>query len=125
VWWVPYVLKKRSRIIADVTKSYHKQTRKFGIEVPKIWDDCVILDKENDNTLWQDVVRKEMKNVRIAFQILNGDESVTPTYQEIWCHIIFDVKMEDFRHTARFFAGSHTADTQHAMTYASIISGIV
>jgi hypothetical protein len=51
VWWAPHVLKKRTRIIADVTKHYHKRTRKFVIEVPKSWDDCVRLDKENDNTL--------------------------------------------------------------------------
>jgi hypothetical protein len=35
VWWAPHVLKKPSRIIADVTKHYHKRTHKFGIEVPK------------------------------------------------------------------------------------------
>jgi hypothetical protein len=72
-WCTPYVLKKRTRIIVAVTKNYHRQTHKFGIEVPKSWDDCVRLDKENGNTLWQDAVRKEMKNVRIAFKILNGE----------------------------------------------------
>jgi hypothetical protein len=67
------VLQKRAIIIAAVTKRYHKRTHKFGIEVPKIWDDCVRLDKENDNTLWQDTVRKEMKNVIISFKIINGE----------------------------------------------------
>jgi hypothetical protein len=122
LWWVPYVLKKRSRIIAAVTKRYHKRTHKFRIEVPNSWDDCVRLDKENGNTLWQDAVRKEMKNVLIAFKILNGYGSVPPTYEEIRCHMIFDIKMEDFRHKARFVAGGHTTDTPHAMTYASIVS---
>jgi hypothetical protein len=122
VWWVPYVLKKRSRIIADVTKRYHKWTHKFGIEVPKSWDYCVRLDKENENTLLQDAVRKEMKNIRIAFQILNGDESFSPTYQEIRCHMIFDVMMEDFRRMAPFFAGGHTTYTPCAMTYTSVVS---
>jgi hypothetical protein len=69
VWWDPHVLNNRSRIIADVTNLYHKRTHKFGIEVPKSWDDCARLDKENENTLWQDAVRKEMKNVQIAFKI--------------------------------------------------------
>jgi hypothetical protein len=73
VWWALHVLQKRTNIIADVTKQYHKRTHKFGIEVPKNWDDCIILDNENDNTLWQDAVRKEIKNVRIAFKILNGE----------------------------------------------------
>jgi hypothetical protein len=102
VWWDPHVLKKCSRIIAAVTKRYHKCTRKFGIEVPKSWDDCVRLDKENDNTLWQDELRKEMNNVRIVFKIMNGDEPVPPTYHEIRCHMIFDVKMEDFSVSRRY-----------------------
>jgi hypothetical protein len=79
-------------------------------------------DKENDNTLWQDAARKEMENVRLAFKIINGEESLPPTYQEIRCHMIFDVKMEDFRRNARFFAGVHTSDTPHAMAYASVVS---
>jgi hypothetical protein len=51
VWWAPHVLKKRTIIIADVTKRYHKRTHKLGIEVPQSWDDCVRLDKVNDSTL--------------------------------------------------------------------------
>jgi hypothetical protein len=122
IWWASHVLKKRTRIIAAVTKRYHKRTHKFGIEVPKNWDDCVRLDKENDNTLWQDAVRKEMKNVRMSFKIINGEESAPPTYQEILCHMIVDVKMEDFRRKGRFVAGGHITDTTHAMIYASVVS---
>jgi hypothetical protein len=29
-----------------------------------------------------------MNNVRIVFQILNEDDAVPPTYQEIRCHVI-------------------------------------
>jgi hypothetical protein len=79
VWWAPHALKKRTRSIAAVTKRFHKRTHKFEIEVTKNWYDCVRLDKENDNTLWQDLARKEMKNVIIAFKILNGEESAPPT----------------------------------------------
>jgi hypothetical protein len=63
-----------------------------------------------------------MKNVRIALKILNGEESAPPTYQEIRCHMIFDVKMEDFRRNARFGVGGHTTDIPHAMAYVSIVS---
>jgi hypothetical protein len=58
VWWAPHVLKKRIRIIADVTKRYHKRTRKFGIKVPNNWDDWGRLYKESGNTLWQYAVSK-------------------------------------------------------------------
>jgi hypothetical protein len=36
--------------------------------------------------------------------------------------MIFDVKMEDFRHKARVVAGGNMTDTSHAMTYASVAS---
>jgi hypothetical protein len=52
------VLKKGSRIISAVTKIYHKRAHKFGIEVPKNWEDCARVDKENGSTLWQDAIRK-------------------------------------------------------------------
>jgi hypothetical protein len=122
VWWFPYVPKKRIHIIAAMTKRYHKRTHKFGIEFPKNWEDCVRLDKEKCNTLWQYAVRKDMRNVCIVFQILYGDEDVPPTYQEIRCHMIFDVNMEDFRRKVRFVAGGHTMDTPHDMTYVSVLS---
>jgi hypothetical protein len=112
VWWVPYVLNKRSRIIADVSKRYHKTTHKFGIEVPKSWD----------NTLCQDMARNEMKNIHIAFLFVIGDEAVLPTYLEIHCHMIFGVKMEDFRHNTHFVAGGHATDKSQAMTYESVVS---
>jgi hypothetical protein len=71
--------------------------------------------------VWQYVARKGVNNVIIAFKILNGEESVPPTYQEIRCHMIFDVKMEVFRRKARFVVGGNTTDTPHAMTYASVV----
>jgi hypothetical protein len=45
IWWAPHVLQKRTIFFSDVTKLYHKRTHKFGIEVPKSWDECVKLDK--------------------------------------------------------------------------------
>jgi hypothetical protein len=56
------------------------------------------------------------------FKILNWDEAVHPTYQEIRIHMIFDVKMEYFRCKARFVAGGHNTDMPHAMTYAILVS---
>jgi hypothetical protein len=82
-WWVPYVLVKRNRIISAVNRHYQKRTHKYGIEIPKSFDDCVHLDHENGNTLWQDAIRHEMSKVRIAFQTLNDDEAIPLTYQEI------------------------------------------
>lgn len=42
-------------------------------------------------------------------------------FQEIRCHVIFDVKM-DFTRKARFVAGGHTTDTPGSITYSSVVS---
>ena len=63
-----------------------------------------------------------MDAVRVAFKVLNGDEKPPPTYQHILCHMIFDVKMEDFRCKARYVAGGHTPEAPATLTYASVVS---
>ena len=122
IWWVPYTLKRRNRIIAAVNKRSLKRTHKFGIELPRSYDDCVRLDRQNDNTLWQDAVREEMSKVRVAFQVLADDESIPPAHQMIKCHMVYDVKMENFRHKARFVAGGHMTEAPATVTYASVVS---
>eukprot|EP00934_Nitzschia_sp_Nitz4_P002867 Nitzschia sp. Nitz4//scaffold253_size28098//27019//28023//NITZ4_008146-RA/size28098-processed-gene-0.33-mRNA-1//-1//CDS//3329544315//2857//frame0 len=43
-------------------------------------------------------------------------------YQEIKCHMIFDVKMEGLKRKARFVAGGHTTETPRSITYASVVT---
>jgi hypothetical protein len=96
---LPHVLKKRDRIISLVCKRttrYLKWTHKFGIEVPKTVKEALALDRKNGKILWADAIAKEMKEIRIAFNILPDDRSAPIGYQKIPCHMIFDVKMEDF-----------------------------
>ena len=42
-------------------------------------------------------------------------------FQEIKCHIIFNVKM-DFTRKARFVAGGHTTEPPNSLTYSSVMS---
>jgi hypothetical protein len=98
-WWVPCVLKKRDRIISLVCKRtthYLKRTPKFGIEMPMTVKEALALHGKNGNTLWVDAIAKEMKEVHIAFNILPDGHSVPIGYQKIPCHMVFDMKMEDF-----------------------------
>jgi hypothetical protein len=98
-WWVPHVLKKHHRIISLVCKRttcYLKRIHKFGIEVSKTVKEALALDRKNGNTLWVDAIAKEMKEVCIAFNILPDGHSAPIGYQKIPCHMIFDMKMEDF-----------------------------
>ncbi len=73
-----------------------KWTHKFVIELPKIIKEALELDKKNGNTFWADAIAKEMKDLCVAFKILLDGQSVPIGYQKIPCHMIFDIKMEDF-----------------------------
>ncbi|KAL7526268.1 LOW QUALITY PROTEIN: hypothetical protein ACHAXR_003858, partial [Thalassiosira sp. AJA248-18] len=122
-YWVPQTLKKRNRIISLVKKRqtrYLKKTMKFGIEVPKTVNEALALDKKNGNAHY--AIAKEMKDVKVAFNILPDGEVAPNGYQQIRCHMIFDVKMEDFRRKARLVAGGHTTDVPKVMTYSSVVS---
>ncbi len=119
-------MKKCDRIISLVCKwttRFLKRTHKFGIEVPKTVKEALDLDRKNGNTLWADAIaKKEMKKVCIAFNILPDGHSVPIEYQKIPCHMIFDVKMEDFRQKARLVAGGHRTKAPATITYASMVS---
>jgi len=121
-WWVPFTLKKRDRIISAVSNRYHKRTHKFGIELPKSVADARRIDKENGNTLWEDAIKKEMKAVQVAFKMLDGEERAPPTYQQIRCHMIFDVKMDTFQRKARYVAQGNMTEAPATLTYASVVS---
>jgi hypothetical protein len=124
-WWAPHVLKKRDRIISLVKKrnpQLLKKTHKFGIEVPKTVKDALEIDRRNGNIFWADAIAKEMKDVCVAFKILLNGQSAPIGYQKITCHMIFDIKMEDFRRKSRLVAGGHRTEAPGTITYASIVS---
>ena len=122
-WWVPFTLKKRDRIIAAVAHRTKKRKFKFGFEVPASVADAMRIDKENGNTLWMDALRKEMKDVRVAFKFIEDREAkIPPGYQQIGGHIIWDVKMENFRRKARYVAEGNMTEPPKTATYASVVS---
>jgi hypothetical protein len=124
-WWVPQVLRLCKRIISLVKKrnmSYLKKNLKFGIKVPTSVDRALEIDRHNGNTPWADAIAKEMKDVCIAFKCLNPCERAPFDYKWIKCHMIFDIKIEDFRRKARMVAGGHMTSAPTIMTYASVVS---
>jgi hypothetical protein len=90
--------------------------------VPKTVKEALDLNRKNGNTLWANAIAKEMKEIRIAFNILPDGHSTPIGYQKIPCHMIFDVKMEDFRQKARLVAGGHRTKPPATITYASVVS---
>ena len=98
-----------------------KRNEKFGIDLPKNVEEEFQIDKENGNTLWADAIATEKKNVKVAFKILDDGEMAPRDHQFVNCHMIFDIKMENFRRKARLFARGHMTTTPAAVTYASVV----
>ncbi len=102
--------------------SYLEKNTKFGIEVPTSADYPLEINKCNGNPLRADTIAKEMKDVHIAFKCLNPGKRAPLDYKWIKCHMIFDIKIEDFRRKARMVAGGHMTGAPMIMTYTSVVS---
>ncbi len=114
-------MKKRDKIIAAVRARFVRKDFKFGIKVPNTVAEARLLDVANGDTFWEKSIEKEMKNVRVAFRILDDDKNLPVDYQCIPCRLLFDVKL-DFTRKTRLVAGGHVTDPPAIITYASVVS---
>jgi len=119
-WWVNHTLKKQHRIISKIRARNIRKTEKFGISVPRSVKEALELDRITNTDFWAKAIEKEMKNVQVAFKMLDRGVRPYPGYQRITCHIIFDVKSDGTR-KAPYVAGGHLAYTD-AVTYSSVVS---
>ena len=110
VWWVPYTLNRTEIIIKAANKRYYKCTHKFGIELLKIFQQAFALDQKNNNTLWADALKKEVENVHIAFEVLADGDNLLVGYQQIDCHIVFDIKTGSLKRKYHLVAGGHKTE---------------
>jgi hypothetical protein len=130
-WWVSDTIRRRNRIIAKVKRRYWSVTHKYGIKVPKSVHQALAFDAEDGSHLWLNAIKKEMDKIKIAFEFCDEwtPEQVRQGkargdfvgYQEINCHMVFDVKMDLIR-KARFVAGGHLTEAPASITYSSVVS---
>ena len=83
---------------------------------------------EEGSKLWTEAIEKEMKKARPAFtkrddlniqKCREGKELIE--YEEIGCHMIFDVKMDgSFTRKARFVANGDETDPPSHLTHSSV-----
>ncbi len=118
-WWCRQALKQKEAMINKVCKRIRKRS-KFGIAIPKDYEEAVILDRANRNTMWQDATKKEMSKVEVAFHF-NEDGSIPIGFQKIACHLIYDVKF-DLTRKARYVGGGHMTNVPAAQSYSSVVS---
>ena len=87
-WWLPFTLKRCDQIIGKIDARFTKKSHKLGIAVPSTFKEALQMDRDNGNTAWWDSIQKEMKNVRVAFNILDDDANLPPGHTFVKCHII-------------------------------------
>jgi len=117
-------------MISKVKAKYWRTSHKFGIRVPKSVDEAYRIDKETNTSFWTKSIEKEMKNVRVAFEKIDGvtvDDmekgKAKPGYKYCGTHMIFDIKMDGkFTRKARLVADGHTTDAPNSIKYSSVVS---
>jgi hypothetical protein len=102
----------------------------FGIALPKTVKEVLEVERVTNTDCWRKAVNKEMAKVKIAWATHDGHtpqqmrEGKVPQFigfQEIGCHIVFDIKI-NFTWKARFVTGGHTTTAPSPMTYSSGVS---
>ena len=121
-WWVPFVLKKRERILSKVKTKYWSTTHKYGLELPKSVSHALEIDKRTGTGFWKVAIEKEIRNVFPAFDFIDDDDSkVPPGYTFVETYFVFDIKMDLTRKARLVARGSMTEPTKEE-TFASVVS---
>ena len=63
-----------------------------------------------------------MKIFKVAFKIIDDGEMAPRNHQFVKCHMIFDIKMDNFRRKARMVAGGHMTTAPAAVIYEIVVS---
>jgi hypothetical protein len=71
---------------------------KFGIQVHKGIKNAIDLDKKNENQLWQEAIKTELKQLTDyqKFIVLDSGEDIPTGYHKIPCHLVFDVNLAQY-----------------------------
>ena len=120
-WWTPHALKKRDSIVMAVRQRATFKDNKYGIKVPKNIVEAYAFDRENGNFIWRDAIRKEMKGISPAFDVLDEGENPPSQYKYVGFHLVFDIKM-DFSRKARLVADGCKTPDPVTSTYAGVVS---
>jgi hypothetical protein len=129
------IAKRQKRMLRELNQSKLRQVRrgvkyKFGIQIPRDYQEAVELDKKNGNTKWQDAVALELSQIDeyhtfedIGKAIYKGNQIVNAPqgYKKIRVHLVFDVK-HDGRHKARLVADGHLTSVPVETVYSSVVS---
>ena len=119
-WWVPHALKNRNNIISVVVSMIQIKDTKFGIRIPQSITEAYELDKANGDTAWREGISKEMKNMSVAFDVLEDGKKPSAVHQHVFFHMIYAIKMDFTRKNRLVSEGCRTLDPVNS-TYSGVV----
>ena len=128
--WVHYVFKKQDRIISKSKNKYWIPTRKYDVRLPKTALEALKLDRQTGQFLWANYLNKEMSKEEVSYdevegcspeQVRRGEVDELKGFQDIICHIVFDVKFY-FTCKAEYDANGAMTDTPVVLCHSSVVS---
>ena len=99
-----------------------KPRYKFGVLVPRNYEQALELDEQNGDTKWKDAIDLELQQVISHGTFRDLGFAPGPNgFQKIRVHYVFDCK-HDGRRKARLVAGGHLTETPVDPVYSSVVS---
>ena len=83
-----------------------KRTPKYAIEIPTSVEHSYAIDKKNGNQFWCIVIRTEMYNNGIAFNIFPTGEQAPKGWHKVTGRLVYNVEM-DFTRKFRWVLDDH------------------
>ena len=127
-WWVKDNFRHRYRIISKVKSKYWRTSHNFGIRFPKTIKEAYYIDRQSGTDFWIKDISKEMTNVHIAFENIDGvtpDDmrkgNIKPGYEHVNVHMIFDIKMDGKFTKRKYWWLTATKQYHHHQLYTKIL----
>ena len=113
---VMYNIRQVYKAKVDKIPKFH-----FGVEVPRNPTHAALLDKVNENNLWENATKKELGSINKheVFRQATDDDDLRK-YKRIPYQMIYDVK-HDLKRKARLVAGGHMTNPPIEDVYAGVV----
>lgn len=119
-WWIPYTLRKHDHLMYAVKSRIVKVSHKYGVEFPMSVNHAYNLDWFNKKSIWRDAINKEMRNLKVAFDILNKGSEAPASYRKASNHMVFNVHMTLGRKARRVRDEHITHEPEHSICIGAV-----
>ena len=79
------------------------------------------MDFGYNTSCWRDAIKKEMKNVIVAFNLLDKGDKPRVGYAQLKVHLVFNIKL-DLTRKAQLVTDGHLTPDPVDSTYAGVVS---